>query len=118
MLFPIFWVEQRVKVSEPVISELRTVRAILDWGGTVCACAAILFASYVTIATCCAKKSQYSKPQEMIVSEKPKDEAEMKLNSMQGLRQRSQQRKAPRKGGARVGHTPTKTGLSRKEMFS
>ncbi|CAH2217644.1 jg1230 [Pararge aegeria aegeria] len=82
MLFPIFWVEQRVKVSEPVISELRTVRAILDWGGTVCACAAILFASYVTIATCCAKKSQYSKPQEMIVSEKPKDEAEMKLNSM------------------------------------
>ncbi|XP_034826856.1 protein peste-like [Maniola hyperantus] len=82
MMFPIFWVEQRVTVDEAVLSELRTVRAILDWGGTVCACAAILFAFIVTAATCCAKKSPYTKPHDMIISEKPKDEAEIKLNSM------------------------------------
>ncbi|XP_023934288.1 protein peste [Bicyclus anynana] len=83
MLFPIFWVEQSVKVSESVFAELRMVRAILDWGGTVCACAAIFFASFVTIVTCCNKKSQYTKPPiQDIVCEKPKDEAEIKLYSM------------------------------------
>lgn len=80
MMFPIFWVEQRVKVTDDIISELKTVRSILEWGGTVCACAAVFFI-FIIVVTCFAKKSQYSKPEE-IISEKPKDEAEIKLNSM------------------------------------
>ena len=80
MMFPIFWVEQRVKVTDDVISELKTVRSILEWGGTVCACAAVFF-TFIIVVTCFAKKSQYSKPEE-IISEKPKDEAEIKLNSI------------------------------------
>ncbi|XP_047530543.1 protein peste-like isoform X1 [Vanessa atalanta] len=81
MMFPIFWVEQHVRVSSEVTAELRMVRGILDWGGAVCACAALLFASLVLLATCCTKKSQYTKPEE-IISEKPKDEAEIKLTSI------------------------------------
>ena len=78
MLFPIFWVEQQVKMDDEVIAELRLVRAIFDWGGMVCACAALVFAALVTIATCWARKPQYIKKE--CVYEKPKDEAEMKLN--------------------------------------
>lgn len=82
MMFPIFWVEQRVRVGSAVTSQLRVARAVLDWGGTVCACAALVFATVVVfLATCCSKKSQYTKPEE-IISEKPKDEAEIKLTSI------------------------------------
>ncbi|XP_075974431.1 protein peste-like isoform X2 [Anticarsia gemmatalis] len=80
MLFPIFWVEQKVKIDDNVIAELRYVRAIFDWGGTVCACAALVFAILVTIATCCARKPQYIKSELLASFEKPKDEAELKLN--------------------------------------
>ncbi|XP_049696685.2 protein peste isoform X1 [Helicoverpa armigera] len=78
MLFPIFWVEQKVKMDESVIAELRFVRAIFDWGGTICACAALVFAALVTIATCWARKPHYIKKE--CVFEKPRDEAELKLN--------------------------------------
>ncbi|XP_022814541.1 protein peste-like [Spodoptera litura] len=78
MLFPIFWVEQRVKVEDDVIAELRLVRAIFDWGGTVCACAALVFAILVTMATCWARKPHTIKKESIF--EKPKDEAELKLN--------------------------------------
>ncbi|XP_026732809.1 protein peste-like isoform X1 [Trichoplusia ni] len=79
MLFPIFWVEQKVQINEEVIAELRFVRAIHDWGGTVCACAALVFAALVTMAACWARKPQYIK-RELLAFEKPKDEAELKLN--------------------------------------
>lgn len=78
MLFPIFWVEQRVQVQDDVLAELRLVRAIFDWGGTVCACAALVFAILVTMATCWARKPHQIKKESMF--EKPKDEAELKLN--------------------------------------
>lgn len=79
MLFPIFWVEQKVQIDDEVIAELRFVRAIHDWGGTVCACAALVFAALVTMAACWARKPQYIK-RELLTFEKPKDEAELKLN--------------------------------------
>ncbi|CAH2108669.1 unnamed protein product [Euphydryas editha] len=83
MMFPIFWVEQRVRVSSEMAAELRVVRAVCEWGGTVCACAALVFASVVVfVATCYSKKSQYTKTEE-IVLEKPKDEAEIKLTSFE-----------------------------------
>ncbi|KAJ8721182.1 hypothetical protein PYW07_001957 [Mythimna separata] len=78
MLFPIFWVEQKVNMESAVIAELRFVRAIFDWGGTVCACAALVFAALVTIATCWARKPQHTKKE--CVYRTPKDEAELKLN--------------------------------------
>lgn len=66
-------------MEDEVIAELRLVRAIFDWGGTVCACAALVFAALVTIATCWARKPhKYIKKE--CVFEKPKDEAEVKLN--------------------------------------
>ncbi|KAG6451937.1 protein peste isoform X2 [Manduca sexta] len=79
MLFPIFWVEQKAKVDERIVSELRTVRAILDWGSTVCACAAVAFAIIVTVITCYTSKPDYKKAKD-IIHEKTKDEAEIKLN--------------------------------------
>ncbi|CAG4999255.1 unnamed protein product [Parnassius apollo] len=84
MLFPIFWVEQRVRVEDRVLSELRVVRGIYDWGGAVCAGMTLFFTAFAVKVLCCAKKhkySRYSRPCE-VISGKPKDEAELKLNSM------------------------------------
>ncbi|CAB3235288.1 unnamed protein product [Arctia plantaginis] len=80
MLFPIFWVEQKVQMEYRVLEELKYVRAILDWGAVVCACAALFFAILVAIATCWARKPQYLKTELLTSFEKPKDEAELKLN--------------------------------------
>ncbi|XP_038214513.1 protein peste-like [Zerene cesonia] len=83
MMFPVFWVQQKVTIDDKVISELRMVRSVADWGATICACVALTFAGIITLASCC-KKSQFKKPKDIIVTlEKPKDEAEMKLNPMQ-----------------------------------
>ncbi|CAK1540786.1 unnamed protein product [Leptosia nina] len=80
MLFPVFWVQQKVVLEEKVAAELRMVRAVSDWGATICACVALTFAGIITLASCC-KKSQFKKPKDIIVTlEKPRDEAEMKLN--------------------------------------
>lgn len=84
MLFPVFWVQQRVQLSDNVTAELRAVRAILDWGATVCAGVCLVFAILVAIiATCCNKKpaTQYIPPHDLIF-QKPKDEAEIKLNPL------------------------------------
>lgn len=83
MLFPIMWVDQHVLTEESIISDLRYARAILDWGATVCACAALLLTVLVAMATCCMKKRKYSSPLDIgILNDKPKDEAEIKLNPM------------------------------------
>ncbi|XP_041984368.1 protein peste-like isoform X1 [Aricia agestis] len=75
MLFPIFWVQQKVQVESKVLGELRIVRGVMDWGGTVCACAALAFAAILTVTSCC---SSHCKKKDEI--EKEKDEAELKLN--------------------------------------
>ncbi|XP_072938810.1 protein peste-like [Epargyreus clarus] len=85
MMFPVLWVEQSVKVEEKILQELRTVRAILDWGGTVSAFAALVLAG-LTILSCyfkphCAKADKVN-------LEKPKDEAEVKLNPMYTLKKK------------------------------
>lgn len=80
MLFPIFWVEQKVQMEYRVLEELRYVRAVLDWGAVVCACAALFFAILVTIATWWARKPRYLKTELLASFEKPEDEAELKLN--------------------------------------
>ncbi|NP_001164651.1 protein peste-like [Bombyx mandarina] len=81
MLFPVFWVEQKAKIDPKIISELRTVRGILDWGPTFCACFAVVIALLVTAITCCTKRTEYTRPHDLLKPyEKPKDEAEMKLN--------------------------------------
>ncbi|CAF4893469.1 unnamed protein product [Pieris macdunnoughi] len=80
MLFPVFWVQQKVMIDNKIASELRMVRAVSDWGATICACVALTFAGIITLASCC-KKSQLKKPKDIIVTlERPRDEAEMKLN--------------------------------------
>lgn len=80
MLFPIFWVEQKGLIDASIVSELRSVRAVLDWGSTVCALTAVFFALFVIIIVCCTKKPEYNKPHDSLGScEKPKDEAEIKL---------------------------------------
>ncbi|XP_014369351.2 protein peste isoform X1 [Papilio machaon] len=61
MLFPIFWVEQKVYVEERVLSELRIVRAILDWGGAVCAGVTLFFTVLAVKVLCCKKKQKYSR---------------------------------------------------------
>ncbi|XP_073949909.1 protein peste-like [Choristoneura fumiferana] len=83
MLFPIMWVNQNVRTDESIISDLRYARAILDWGATVCACTALLLTVLVAMATCCWRKRKYSSPLDIgLLNEKPKDEAEIKLNPM------------------------------------
>ncbi|XP_063359266.1 protein peste-like [Cydia amplana] len=83
MLFPIFWVEQSVQTEASIIEELVYARAILDWGATVCACAALLLLVLVALATCCVPRHEYARPPDgAIISEKNKDEAEMKLNNL------------------------------------
>ncbi|XP_049868378.1 protein peste-like [Pectinophora gossypiella] len=76
MLFPVFWVQEKVLIDEQISAELRIVRATLDWGATVCACAALAFAVLVAMATWCMRKHV----QHDLKFEKPKDEAELKLN--------------------------------------
>lgn len=66
-------------MNEEILHELKTVRAILDWGSTVCAGAAFALAIIVAMVTCCGTKPKYVPPHEMTF-EKPKDEAELKLN--------------------------------------
>ncbi|KAJ0175857.1 hypothetical protein K1T71_009016 [Dendrolimus kikuchii] len=81
MLFPMFWVEQKAKIDEAIISELRIVRKILDWGGILCACSAVGFAAVsLTILMFCKVKPKYSKPKDLLKFDKMKDEAELKLN--------------------------------------
>ncbi|KAJ2950287.1 hypothetical protein O0L34_g11650 [Tuta absoluta] len=85
MLFPVFWVQQKVLLEdEKVLSELRAVISIHDWGGTVCACAAVAFAALaVAMATCCVGKPKYIPPLDLNYDkskeEKTKEE-EIKLN--------------------------------------
>ncbi|CAH2077138.1 unnamed protein product, partial [Iphiclides podalirius] len=81
MLFPIFWVEQRVRMEDQLLSELRVVRAILDWGGAVCAGMSLFLTVLAVKVLCCTKKAKYSRPCE-VMCEKPKDEAEIKLNPL------------------------------------
>ncbi|XP_068632464.1 protein peste-like [Battus philenor] len=81
MLFPIFWVEQRVRVEDRVLAELRVVRAILDWGGAVCAGMVLFFTALAVKVLCCMRRPKYTRPCE-VISEKPKDEAELKLNPL------------------------------------
>lgn len=80
MLFPIFWMQQVVTVGDDVISEIRMVRVLADWGGVVCAILAFTFATLAAIATCFFTRPKYSKPNDLIKSDRPKDEAELKLN--------------------------------------
>ncbi|VVD05292.1 unnamed protein product [Leptidea sinapis] len=82
MLFPVFWVEQKVVVDDSVIAELRKVRAVSDWGATICACVALMFAGFITLASCC-KKSYFQKTKVNIITlEKPRDDADVKLNPL------------------------------------
>lgn len=78
MLFPVFWVQQKVTVGEDVIEEIRMVRVLADWGSVVCACMALAFAVLALLAGCCYS-SEYVKPKE-VITDRPKDEAELKLN--------------------------------------
>jgi hypothetical protein len=57
MLFPIFWVQQKVMLDENVATELVFARSIFDWGAIACAGGALLFATVAAIATCCPKKT-------------------------------------------------------------
>ncbi|XP_061704075.1 protein peste-like isoform X2 [Cydia pomonella] len=83
MLFPIFWVEQSVQTEASIIEELVYARTILEWGATVCACTALLLLVLVALATCCVPRHKYARPADgAIISEKPKDEAEIKLNNL------------------------------------
>ncbi|XP_052755026.1 protein peste-like isoform X2 [Galleria mellonella] len=85
MLFPILWVQQRVIIDDAIVAELLMVRSVLDWGGIVCAGAALAFAIIATVASCCSntKKRKYSKPCDLFKTcDKLKDDAELKLNSM------------------------------------
>ncbi|XP_028159775.1 protein peste-like [Ostrinia furnacalis] len=77
MLFPVFWVQQRVLIDETVAVELAMVRSILDWGATVCAGAALAFATVAALATCFPKK----KHKVDLAAEKLKED-ELKLNPM------------------------------------
>ncbi|XP_013149053.1 PREDICTED: protein croquemort-like [Papilio polytes] len=61
MLFPIFWVEQKVYMEEQVLSELRIVRAVLDWGGAVCAGVTLFLTVLAVKVLCCKKKPKYSR---------------------------------------------------------
>lgn len=61
MLFPIFWVEQKVYMEEQVLSELRVVRAVLDWGGAVCAGVTLFLTVLAVKVLCCKKKPKYSR---------------------------------------------------------
>ncbi|KOB76699.1 Cameo2 [Operophtera brumata] len=72
--------QQVVTVGDDVISEIRMVRALADWGGVVCAILALTFATLTAIASCCCTRPKYSKPEDLIKSDRPKDEAELKLN--------------------------------------
>ncbi|XP_061382843.1 protein peste-like [Danaus plexippus] len=79
MMFPVFWVEQKVQISPEVLSELRSVRAVLERGGAILAGVAVALAALaLALLTCCSKTSKYTSPQEI----KEKDEAEVKLNPM------------------------------------
>ncbi|XP_013187176.1 protein peste [Amyelois transitella] len=81
MLFPVFWIQQRVLIDEKTADELAMVRNILDWGATFCVGTALAFAIAAAVATCnCCrrKKPDYIKPKN--VCEKLKDDAEIKLN--------------------------------------
>lgn len=81
MLFPMFWVQQRVQMDDVILLELKSLRAVLDWGPTACAGAAFAFAVIVIVVTCCGTKPKYMAPHDMTF-EKPKDEAELKLNPL------------------------------------
>lgn len=81
MLFPVLWVQQKVLVDDEILHELKTVRAVLDWGSTACAGAAVALAIIVVMITCCGTKQKYMMPHDMTY-EKPKDESELKLNPL------------------------------------
>ncbi|XP_048480470.1 protein peste [Plutella xylostella] len=84
LLFPVLWVEQRVTIDDTVLAELRFVRAVLDWGAIFSAGVALVLAAIVALTTCtniCLKKPKYLPPADLLF-ERPKDEAEMKLNPM------------------------------------
>ncbi|CAH0406780.1 unnamed protein product [Chilo suppressalis] len=53
MLFPVFWVQQRVTLDSNTAQELSVVRGARDWGATACAAAALLLAAVAALATCC-----------------------------------------------------------------
>ncbi|XP_053612345.1 protein peste-like [Plodia interpunctella] len=81
LLFPVFWVQQRVSLDEKTVDELYMARSILDWGATFCVGTALAFAIVAVVATCnfCRRtKPEYTKPK----NHKIIDEAEMKLNPM------------------------------------
>lgn len=80
MLFPIFWLQQEVTVGDDVIEEIRMVRMLSDWGAVACATLGLAFAALATAAACCLTRSPYSKPEDLIKADRPKDEAELKLN--------------------------------------
>lgn len=80
MLFPIFWIQQAVTIGDDVIEEIRMVRLLSDWGGVVCTISAFIFATLAAIATCCYTRPRYTKPDDLIKVDRPKDEAELKLN--------------------------------------
>lgn len=81
MLFPMFWVEQKAKIDQAIVDELKMARSILDWGGVVCACSAVGFAIItLSLLLFCRSKPKYTKPKNLLKFDKPKDEAEMKLN--------------------------------------
>lgn len=66
-------------MNDEILQELKSLRAVLDWGPTACAGAAFAFAVILVMITCCGSKSKYMPPHDMTF-EKPKDEAELKLN--------------------------------------
>lgn len=68
-------------MDDKIILELKSVRAILDWGPTVSAGISFALAVVVAMLTCCGTRQKYIQPHDLTF-EKPKDDAELKLNPM------------------------------------
>ncbi|GBO98674.1 Protein peste [Eumeta japonica] len=84
-LFPILWIQQMVLMDERIASELRIVRAAIDWGPlafTGIGVLILLFLSMAILSNLCEKRPAHYRPPLDQKPDVPRDEAEMKLNPM------------------------------------